>query len=118
MNHNEIKAGDLIQVTAVIKADTVVRSGDGKTTIRFVNSSGRSAQVRLDDNDLVTLIERPLPPLPTELGSVIETGHVRWFLREDFDAEPRWVATGYGINNTPDELLRIVKANGGFEVLL
>lgn len=118
MNHNDIKAGDLIQVTATIKVDSVVRNGDGKTLVRYVNADGRNAQVRIGDSDSVSLIDHPLPPLPTEAGSVIEVGGERWFLQEQNGVTPkRWI-NGYGSFLWPESMSSHAQAKDGFEVLL
>lgn len=76
------------------------------------------------------LIERPLPPLPTEVGSVIEITdnnpfedsygkRKRWFLREPGRGNGRlWQGTGFGEKLLPDELMKLAERHGGFEVLL
>lgn len=64
------------------------------------------------------LIDRPLPPLPTEPGSVILVEGERWFLQDDRAAMPRKWVNALGELRWPVSMKDHVEAANGFEVLL
>lgn len=119
MNHNEIQKGDTVKVTATLTVDSIIRNGLGQTKLNFTHPKRGAGHVILDDDDKVKLIERPFPPLPTEIGSVILVDGQRWFCRQSTDPRGhRWHPAKLEGALSASEMLSLAKKAGGFEVLL
>lgn len=115
MKHSEIQVGDTIEVRSVLKVEAVRQEADG-VRLQFKNEKDSMSVVRLLPDDEVKLVERPLPPLPTEPGSVIEVAGERWFYQHGISPR-RWI-NSYGGHLWPESLALHAQNHGGFEVLL
>ncbi len=104
---------------------TVITCGESKLvgTIReklsgayfLFDLGGILTPVVLDSRDWD--LSYPTPTLPTEVGTVIESGGVRFILDVDMDwASTEEVLKEWRLKN--DELLKYAEAHGGFTILL
>lgn len=113
---DEIQAGDEIEVIDRVRV-----------TVKAVNTLARRIDTERHSSFTETLAhwerefklaERPLPPLPTGAGSVIEVGGERWFRQDQHGTMgDRWI-NGFGSFLWPDSMKAQAYAKGGFEVLL
>lgn len=118
MKHSEIQVGDTVEVRSVLKVEAVRQEADG-VRLQFKNEKGTQSVVRLLPDDEVKLVDRPLPPLPTQGGSVVEINGKRWFLRKAQTPQSNdyWFSET-GQSEYPKQLAAHAADSGGFEVLL
>lgn len=122
---DQIQAGDRIRVTSDFLITSIVwdQDGPGRHVFTYERSPGLNARAVINEGDKVELLERPLPPLPTERGSVVKVSSDMpragiWLLTEDRDGL-LWVSDS-GAKRTPDRLREFIESyrSRRFEVLL
>lgn len=107
----DIRVGDTIRITREVEVKQVYTYG-------IQNTNGRVHAIDDTDKPVIELLKRPLPPLPTKIGSMIEVGGERWFLQEENGLTPRRWINGYGSFPWPESMKSHAQEKGGFEVIV
>jgi len=119
----DIKVGDTIRVVDVV--DMVITERH-EHEIRSVDDEGNGSiylekSPRIGVNRKFQLVDRPVPTLPTKLGSVLElhNGAGTWILiYEVTRGKSIWVNTHNGVRQSVAFMQQRVASAGGFEVIL
>ncbi|QWS69474.1 hypothetical protein SEA_NECROPHOXINUS_112 [Microbacterium phage Necrophoxinus] len=123
MQYNEMQVGDKVEITdkrtvTISKIDAHANAYDQNGKVIMANGP------HYPHTREFGLIERPIPDLPTELGSIISVPHENPFAKhEEFVLIPGLYIAGIwrGISgraaHTPGEMSAKVKKRGGFKVI-
>lgn len=107
MQYKEMQVGDVVEITdkrrvTISAVDSAQNAYDENGRVIMADGPGERREFWLAD--------RPLPPLPTKFGSVLEVtqrpvayGPARWFLTEG-----EWIS-GTGARKSPTEFLNFIK---------
>lgn len=123
MQYSEMQVGDKVEITdkrtvTISKVDAAQNAYDERGNIIMANGPA------VPNTREFGLIERPIPPLPTELGSIISVPHENPFAKDDefvlisgMYTPNIWRSINSTASRAPREMEAQVKSRGGFKVI-
>lgn len=130
MQYSEMQAGDKVEITdkrtvTISKVDENENAYDDDGRIIYASPDNRGISLGSYGSREFGLIERPIPDLPTKLGSIISVTHPN----PDIGTEEYVLVVGLGLSygvwrsinksgaTNANDMAQKVKAAGGFEVI-